>query len=94
MAELPFILPPFFATYNFTSKLTGHRYSTALGTDIVTETLQVKTLLLCFLLLLLPLLKDCLFYVCPYAVTVFRHTRRGHRIPLQMVVSRHVVAEI
>jgi hypothetical protein len=27
-----------------------------------------------------------------YTVAVFRHTRRGHRIPLQMVVSHHVVA--
>jgi len=26
-------------------------------------------------------------------VTVFRHTRREHQIPLQMVVNRHVVAE-
>ena len=33
-----------------------------------------------------------LFYVCEYTVAVFRHTRRGHRIPLQMVVSHHVVA--
>jgi uncharacterized membrane protein YgaE (UPF0421/DUF939 family) len=41
------------------------------------------------------LFKDLfLFYVCKYtiAVAVFRHTRRGHRIPLQMVVSHHVVA--
>jgi len=29
-----------------------------------------------------------------YNVTVFRHTRRGHQIPLQMVVSHHVVAGI
>jgi len=28
-----------------------------------------------------------------YTVAVFRHTRRGHRIPSQMVVSHHVVAE-
>ena len=34
----------------------------------------------------------CLFYVCEYTVAVFRHTRRGHRIPLQMAVSLHVVA--
>jgi hypothetical protein len=25
---------------------------------------------------------------------VFNHTRRGHKIPLQMVVSHHVVAGI
>jgi hypothetical protein len=33
-----------------------------------------------------------LFYVYEYTVAVFRHTRRGHWIPLQMVVSYHVVA--
>jgi hypothetical protein len=33
-----------------------------------------------------------LFYVCEYIVTVFSHTRRGYQIPLQMVVSHHVVA--
>ena len=32
-----------------------------------------------------------LFYVYEYIVAVFRHTRRGHWIPLRMVVSRHVV---
>jgi hypothetical protein len=33
-----------------------------------------------------------LFNVCEYTVALFRHTRRGHQIPLQMVVSHHVVA--
>jgi hypothetical protein len=37
-------------------------------------------------------LKINLFYVCKYTVALFRHTRRGHQIPLQMVVSHHVVA--
>jgi hypothetical protein len=32
------------------------------------------------------------FNVYEYTVAVFRHTRRGHQIPLQMVVSHHVVA--
>jgi hypothetical protein len=32
-----------------------------------------------------------LFYVYEYTVAVFRHIRRGHQIPLQMVVSHHVV---
>ena len=27
-----------------------------------------------------------------YTVAIFRHTRRGHQIPVQMVVSHHVVA--
>jgi hypothetical protein len=30
--------------------------------------------------------------MCKYTVVVFRNTRRGHWIPLQMVVSHHVVA--
>jgi hypothetical protein len=33
-----------------------------------------------------------LFHECEYIVTVFRHIRRRHSIPLQMVVSHHVVA--
>jgi hypothetical protein len=33
-----------------------------------------------------------LFYVCEYTVAVFKRTRRGDQIPLQMVVSYHVVA--
>jgi hypothetical protein len=36
--------------------------------------------------------KIYLFYVYEYIVAVFRHTRREHGIPLQMVVSHHVVA--
>ena len=35
--------------------------------------------------------KIYLFNVYEYTVAVFRHTRRGHRIPLQMVVSHYVV---
>jgi hypothetical protein len=31
-------------------------------------------------------------YVCEYTVAVFRHTRRGANVPLQMVVSHHVAA--
>ena len=30
-------------------------------------------------------------YICKYILAVFRHTRREHWIPLQMVVSHHVV---
>ena len=33
-----------------------------------------------------------LFNVYEYTVAVSRHTRRRHQIPLQMVVSHHVVA--
>jgi hypothetical protein len=35
--------------------------------------------------------KIYLFIICKYTVAVFRHSRRGHRIILQMVVSHHVV---
>jgi len=36
--------------------------------------------------------KFFLFILYKYTVSVFSHTRRGNRIPLQMVVSHHVVA--
>jgi hypothetical protein len=39
---------------------------------------------------LLLFLNIYLFIYLMYAV--FRHTRRGHRIPLHMVVSHHVIA--
>jgi hypothetical protein len=34
-----------------------------------------------------------ILYIYEYTVAVFRHTRRRHQIPLQMVVSHRVVAE-
>ena len=48
---------------------------------------------LCFGVDCLPLiqertfLKNYLFHVYEYTVAVLRHTRRGHHIPLQMVMS-------
>ena len=33
-------------------------------------------------------------FICKYTVAVFRHTRRGLQLSLQMVVSHHVVAGI
>jgi len=38
--------------------------------------------------------KKDLFIIYKHTVPIFRHTRRAHQIPLQMVVSHHVVAEI
>jgi hypothetical protein len=38
--------------------------------------------------------KIYLFIICKYTEAVFRHTRRGHPISLQMVVSHHVIAGI
>jgi hypothetical protein len=37
-------------------------------------------------------LRIYLFYLYEYTVAVFRHTRRGRQISLQVVVSHHVVA--
>jgi hypothetical protein len=36
--------------------------------------------------------KIYLFYLYEFTVAIFRHIRRGHQIPLQTVVSHHVVA--
>jgi len=36
-------------------------------------------------------LKIYLFIICKYTAALFRHTRRGHQISLQMVASHHVV---
>jgi hypothetical protein len=38
--------------------------------------------------------KSYLFYMYEYTVAVFRRTRRGSQISLQMVVNYHVVAGI
>ena len=38
--------------------------------------------------------KIYLFIICKYTVAVFRHSRRGRQISLQVVVSHHVVAGI
>jgi hypothetical protein len=39
-------------------------------------------------------LKIYLFIICKYTVAIFRHSRRGRQILLQMIVSHHVVAGI
>ena len=33
-----------------------------------------------------------LFIICKYTVAVFRHTRRGRQISLEVAVNHHVVA--
>jgi hypothetical protein len=45
-------------------------------------------------LFLQPIFFKNLFIICKYTVAVFRHSRRGSQILLQMVVSNHVVAGI
>ena len=47
-----------------------------------------------FFFLLFFLKKIYLFTICKYTAAVFRHSRRGRQILLQMVVSHHVVAGI
>jgi hypothetical protein len=39
-------------------------------------------------------LKIYLFIIYKYTVAVLRHTRKGHQISLQMVVSHHAAAGI
>jgi hypothetical protein len=48
------------------------------------------SIFLYLLLFLFSFLKIYLFYKCEYTEVVFRHTRRGHQIPLKMVVSHYV----
>jgi hypothetical protein len=56
--------------------------------------LAVLELTICFLkgIFFLSFLSSYLVIICKYTVAVFRHTRRGRQISLQMVVSHHVVA--
>jgi hypothetical protein len=55
-------------------------------------------LLCCSLLMMGPRIfflffKDLfIYFIYEYTVAVFRHIRKGHQIPLQMVVSHRVVA--
>jgi hypothetical protein len=49
----------------------------------------IETLFVCLFLRFI-----YLFIICKYTVAVFRHSRRGYQISLQMVVSHHVVAGI
>ena len=37
-------------------------------------------------------LKIYLFIICKYTVAVYRHTRRGRQISLEVAVNHHVVA--
>jgi hypothetical protein len=46
----------------------------------------------CLLFLFLLVFFIYLFYICEFTVALFRHTRKGYWIPLQMIVSHHVVA--
>jgi hypothetical protein len=62
-------------------------FTTAPGGDLLLLLLVVVVLALVLLYRII-----YLFYVYEYSVAVFRHTRRGRQISLEMVVSHHVVA--
>jgi hypothetical protein len=62
------------------------------GFQLLTLLTQANVFVVVVVVVLLVYLFKDLFYVCEYTVTLFRHTRRGHWIPLQMVMSHHVVA--
>jgi hypothetical protein len=60
---------------------------------LILASLDLSLVCVClFVLFCLFVFKIYLFIICKYTVAVFRHSRRGHQIPLQMVVSHHVVA--
>jgi hypothetical protein len=60
------------------------------GSDALQGVLAISSLALKFFFFL----KIYSFIICKYTVAVFRHSRRGRQISLQMVVSHHVVAGI
>jgi hypothetical protein len=63
-----------------------------IGTLCYIFTLRLCVLYIYIGTLYVTMLFFSLFYVYEYTVTAFRHTRKGHQIPLQMAVSHHVVA--
>jgi uncharacterized membrane protein len=69
---------------------------TVLGGSLLRAMLQLPWFILYALVLFLVFVLFCfyLFIICKYTVAVFRHTRRGRQISLQMAVSHHVVAGI
>jgi hypothetical protein len=87
------------ATGEHTSPGHGRRqfppgYQIALGETHECQGDEESQVALEFRLALFLFLRFYLFYAYEYPAAVFRHTRRGHQIPLQMVVSHHVVAGI
>jgi hypothetical protein len=58
----------------------------------LTDLLRENFLLLLLLLLFFLFSFIYLFYEYEHIIALFRLIRRGHQIPLQMIVSHHVVA--
>jgi hypothetical protein len=69
------------------------RHRAFLGLTVRWRALSISLCLSEDLFYFIIIFKD-LFIICKYTVAVFRHTRRGCQILLQMVVSHHVVAGI
>jgi hypothetical protein len=68
------------------------RASPTLRSRIMVADIPSRILFVTFNFSIYSFLKIYSFYIGEYTVTAFRHTRRGLWIPLQMVVSHHVVA--
>jgi hypothetical protein len=69
-------------------------YSSCFYVNLLVAVLRGFLLLLLLLFVCLFVLKIYLFIICKYTVAVFRRSRRGRQLSLQMVVSHHVVAGI
>jgi len=59
-----------------------------------TQDKKPQSLRLSFFFFLFLFLRIYVFIIDEYTVAVFRCARRGHQIPLQMVVSYHMVVGI
>jgi Na+(H+)/acetate symporter ActP len=80
-----------FFFFKFISLFYVYEYTVAV--QMVVNHMMMWLLDLCFALA--PLTSAQRFIIIrKYTVADFRHTRRGHQISLQMVVSHHVVAGI
>jgi hypothetical protein len=55
---------------------------------------KIKNILLFYFFFLIFIYLFIYLFICKYTVAVFRHSRRGHQILLQVVVSHHVVGGI
>jgi hypothetical protein len=75
-------------------KLSAVNHTSNMMFTFALETLKHCFTLSCGYFFLFVFLFVYLFIICEYTVVVFRRTRRGHWISLQMVVNHHVVAGI
>ena len=59
---------------------------------LLTTEPSLQLIVFSFVFVFVYFFKIYLFNICEYIVAVFRHTRRGHQVLLQIVVSHHGVA--